>query len=35
MAMLELAVRQEQAAVPAPGKNTAPVSLAEIAAGRP
>jgi len=34
MAMVELAARQERAAVPAPGKNTAPVSLAEIAAAQ-
>jgi len=34
MAMVELAARQERAAIPAPGKNTAPVSLAEIAAAQ-
>jgi len=34
MAMVELAARQERAALPAPGKNTAPVSLAEIAAAQ-
>ncbi|UPY36875.1 Rrf2 family transcriptional regulator [Sediminicoccus sp. KRV36] len=34
MAMVELAARQERAAKPAPGKNPAPVSLAEIAAAQ-
>ena len=34
MAMVELAGRQERAAIPAPGRKTAPVSLAEIAAAQ-
>lgn len=34
MAMVELAARQERAPKPAPGKNMAPVSLAEIAASQ-
>jgi len=34
MAMVELAARQERAAIPAPIKNTPPVSLAEIAAAQ-
>lgn len=34
MAMVELAARQDRAPRPSPGKNTAPVSLAEIAAAQ-
>ena len=34
MAMVELAARQDRAPIPAPGKNTAPVSLGEIAASQ-